>query len=221
MRVLAGFLALACVLVAELATAAELLVKVVDARAGAVADAVVSVAMTDQAPASANRSTQPSTKTIDQKRETFIPYVEVFRPGDSVVFRNSDTTRHHVYSFSPTKSFELVLRPGETSPPIALERVGTVAVGCNIHDQMITYLFVTDAAHAMRSDPGGVARFAGLAPGSYEVRVWHPQARYKPGAAESIRKLEIATDAENMDLEFALSLLPDPRQPQDRERAVY
>ena len=51
-------------------------------------------------------------KIIDQRDETFIPYVEIFRPGDQVVFRNSDRTRHHVYSFAPAKSLRVRHRAG-------------------------------------------------------------------------------------------------------------
>ena len=38
--------------------------------------------------------------TIDQRDETFVPSVVVVHRGGSVTFRNSDRTRHHIYSFS-------------------------------------------------------------------------------------------------------------------------
>ena len=82
-----------------------------DQHGKAVADAVVTLMPQDMLQAPAHAST---TKFIDQKNLTFIPYIEIFRPGDSVIFRNSDNTRHHVYSFSPAKSFEFVLAPGES-----------------------------------------------------------------------------------------------------------
>ena len=52
----------------------------------------------------------PVVHVIDQKNLMFVPYVQVFRPGDAVVFRNSDRTRHHVYSFSPAKSVRVRAR---------------------------------------------------------------------------------------------------------------
>jgi len=87
----------------------------------------------------------------DQKNLMFMPYIEVFRPGDEVVFRNSDRTRHHVYSFSSNRTFEFVLAPGQSSARMKLDKSGVIAGGCNIHDQMATYLYVSDAPWIART----------------------------------------------------------------------
>jgi len=197
--------------------AADLDVRVRGAHDSAVADAVVSV--TPQGGAVAPPSNAPATRIIDQKDETFIPYVEIFRPGDSVVFRNSDQTRHHVYSFAPARQFEFVLTSGQSSAPLRLEHVGVVAVGCNIHDHMITYLYINGAPWMARSGADGHARFDALPSGDYEVRVWHP--RLRPGQAAAEQTLHVSDASEHRELAFALTLLPDSRVNPDRERAVY
>lgn len=197
------------------ALAAGLVVQVTDTRGRPVADAVVMVA----APAGAAAAAPPQTRTIDQKDETFVPYVEVFRPGDSVVFNNSDGTRHHVYSFAPAKSFEFVLRPGQQSPPLMLERLGAVSVGCNIHDRMITHLYVTEADRHARTDASGSVRFDELVPGLRTISVWHPQLR--PGSSELRREVELGATGLAQPVAFALPLVPDPRGIPDRERAPY
>jgi plastocyanin len=199
------------------AGAAGLGVRISDARGNAVSDAVVTVVL--QSGGSVPPAPSLATRVIDQKNETFIPYIEVFRPGDKVVFHNSDNTRHHAYSFAPARQFEFVLAPGESSTPLQLDKLGVVAVGCNIHDQMITYLYVTDAQHVARSGGDGIAQLSNLAKGQYDVRVWHPQLR--PGAGVDTQRLTIADATELKDLKFTLSLLPDPRLPPDRERAGY
>jgi len=219
MRLLLCLVGAACLSNATRLAAEDLVVRVVDGRGAPVADAVVSVAALDP-PADAPAPSGPATRAIDQKDETFIPYVEVFRPGDMVVFRNSDTTRHHVYSFSPTKSFELVLRPGESSPEMVLDMAGVVAVGCNIHDRMITYLYVTDAALAVRTGSDGLARLAEIQPGAYTVRAWHPQLRPGQDAGGAVRSVAVEAGDET-GLEFKVQLLLDPRLPDDRERAAY
>jgi hypothetical protein len=147
-------------------------------------------------------------RTIDQKNLAFVPSLEVFRPGDEVVFRNSDATRHHVYSFSPAAKFEFVLAPRESSPPLKLERTGVVAVGCNIHDSMIAWLYVSDAPWIVRTGADGRARFDGLPPGDYEVRAWQP--RLKPGRGEPLQAVAVAA-GRAAPLSFVLSLLPPPR----------
>lgn len=160
----------------------------------------------------------PATHTIDQRDETFIPYVEVMRPGEQVVFRNSDNTRHQVYSFSELKRFEYVLRPGTSSPPLTIDGSGIIAVGCNIHDEMITYLFVTSAPARVTGKDGN-ARFEGLASGSYQLRVWHPQL--KPGDQGARLETVIAEGSSDTPLKAHLTLLPDPRASMDREHMGY
>ncbi|HEX6832563.1 MAG TPA: methylamine utilization protein, partial [Rudaea sp.] len=154
------------------ARAGELHVHVADARGAAVADAVV----TAEARGNVDMSTShaPATKVIDQKNETFLPYIEIFHPGDKVVFHNSDRTRHHVYTFAPARQFEFVLAPGQSSDPIELDHPGSIAVGCNIHDGMITYLYVSAAPWIARTDKDGNATLD-LPRGDFGVRAWHPQ----------------------------------------------
>ena len=199
--------------------AAELSVRVADAQGNAVADAVVTIVAQNGMASPDARVPGPQTRTIDQKNETFIPYVEIFRPGDSVVFHNGDHTRHHVYSFAPARQFEFVLPSGESSAPVQLEHVGVVAVGCNIHDQMITYLYISDAPWIARSDAAGRVVIGGLPPGDFQVRVWHPQLR--PGRPDPAQPLHIAAAEDASSLTFSLTLLPDPRARADRERANY
>jgi plastocyanin len=200
-----------------LAHGAEVSVEVTDARGRPVADAVVELARAGDAglPAAA----APRTLVIDQKDERFIPYVEMFRPGDSVVFSNSDGTRHHVYSFSPAKRFEFVLRPGERSPPQPLESTGDIAVGCNIHDHMVAYLHVSAAPWMARTDTRGRARIDNLPPGEYRLGVWHPQLR--PGTAPAARAVVLDSEHARQLSSFALALLPDPRGERDLERIDY
>ena len=214
MRAIFGSAVLLGLLACVPAWCGELLVRVDAGREGPVADAVVTVRPLGQVVSSAHASRR---HTIDQKDLAFLPYLDVFRPGDTVVFRNSDRTRHHVYSFSPAKKFEFVLAPQESSPAQVLDDPGVVAVGCNIHDQMAAYLYVTDAPWFAKSDASGQVRFDKLAAGAYEVRVWHP--RLRPGREEPSQRASVASDGTGR-LIFRLALLPDPRR-QDREHAHY
>jgi len=196
------------------ASAAELDVTVSDARGSPAQDAVVSVRGGNGTPHARPAATRP----IDQRNETFIPYVEIFRPGDNVVFRNSDRTRHHVYSFAPAKSFEFVIAPGASAPPVVLDHVGEIAVGCNIHDQMITHLYVSDAPWVAKSDAQGHVVFRDLPGGHYVISVWHPQLR--PGHPEAEQAIDVGTVPASTT--FTLSLTADPRpDPADKERKHY
>src|SRR5690606_13378877 len=107
------------------ATAADLSVAVVDRDGKPVADAVVTVRplgrTTNVVPA------QP-VHSIAHRAVVFVTFLEWFRPADSVVFRDTDRTRHHVYSFSPVKAFEFVLAPHQSTAPQPLEEPGVVAI---------------------------------------------------------------------------------------------
>lgn len=214
---LSGYLLALMVLASPLARAAELRVQVVDAGQHPVADAVVTLTALDPAAPASAVPAPPRTQTIDQREEAFIPYVAVFRPGDSVVFRNSDVTRHHVYSFSPAKTFEFVVKPGQSSPALRLDQAGIVAVGCNIHDHMRTWLFVTSAPWVAVSDAHGQVRFDGLAAGQYRVVTWHPQLRPRQPEVATTATVSAAPRV----VPVQLTLLPDPRQPMDHSRMQY
>ena len=209
-----GFLLL---LAAMEAAPAELRVQVTDQHGKPVPDAVVGVLL----PPGVQPPAPPParTHTVNQVALTFVPYIEVLRPGDQVVFHNSDRTRHHVYSFSSAKTFEFMLNPGQSSTPLLLDRAGVVAVGCNIHDSMITYLYVSAAPWSARTGADGLASFSGLPAGSYSVQAWHP--RLRPGRAPSLQEKVALAEGPVRQLGFQLALLPDTRRQPDRERARY
>jgi plastocyanin len=198
-----------CLCLGRPAVAAELEVRVRDAQGAPVSDAVVTLADGDAVARTPPPAPPAATHVVDQRDESFVPYVTVLRPGDSVVFRNSDTTRHHVYSFSPIKSFEQLLSPGDSGVPLRIDRPGEIAVGCNIHDHMRAWLVVTTAARVAVTDAHGVAHFPALAAGVYMSLVWHPQLR--PRQPPPVQAVSLpAADAKRV-LGISLRLLPDPR----------
>lgn len=113
------------------------------------------------------------TVDIEQKNKTFFPLVTVIQSGTAISFPNNDTVRHHVYSFSPAKSFELKLYSGIPGNPVLFDKAGTVVVGCNIHDKMIAYIHIVDTPYFAKTDASGLAKLEGLAPGKYRLKAWH------------------------------------------------
>ena len=112
---------------------------------------------------------------VDQRHETFIPLVTLIRKGGHVIFTNNDTTMHQVYSFSPIKQFEFEMDEGHRSAPVVFDKPGVASIGCNIHDHMITYVYVADTPWAVLTDARGHAEVADVPSGTYRVDVWHPQ----------------------------------------------
>lgn len=119
-------------------------------------------------------STPPSSVAVmDQVNKTFVPHVLVIQQGQQVVFPNSDNIRHHVYSFSPAKAFEIKLYAGTPEAPIAFDTAGIVVLGCNIHDNMVGYIVVADTSVTGVSDGKGHIRLE-VDDLPATVRLWHP-----------------------------------------------
>ncbi len=127
--------------------------------------------------AAAVASHLPEKAVIDQRNETFIPFVVVIRKGGQVEFTNNDATMHQVYSFSPIGPFQFVIKQGEVSPPVSFDKPGVAAIGCNIHDQMIAYVYVGDAPFAAATDADGRAAIVDVPAGAYEAELWQAQSR--------------------------------------------
>jgi hypothetical protein len=111
---------------------------------------------------------------ISQAKRQFNPRVTLITVGTRASFPNFDTVRHHVYSFSTAKSFELKLYAGVPNVPITFDKPGVAVLGCNIHDKMAAWVVVADTPWIARSGADGQARIDAVPPGSYRLTVWHP-----------------------------------------------
>jgi plastocyanin len=109
-----------------------------------------------------------------QQGQSFNPAVLVVATGASVAFPNKDRMRHHIYSFSEAKRFEVRLYSGEDVPTVVFDKPGIITLGCNIHDWMRGYIYVADSPYFALSDASGAAALGTLPDGSYEVVLWHP-----------------------------------------------
>ncbi len=179
---------------------------VTDDKGRPIEGAVVSV-MTFGAPATAP---PPATAVMDQHDREFVPHVLPVYLGTRVNFPNRDNIWHHVYSFSSAKKFELPLYIGTPAAPVVFDKPGVVALGCNIHDWMLAYLYVLTTPHFAKTAADGKARLDGLPPGTYEARVWHPRLR---GDTEKTGKPLTLAAGEPAQVAFVVSLKSEWRIP--------
>lgn len=162
------------------ASAADLSVSVRTAAGKPVADAVVAVY--PAAGAGAARAAGPYRMT--QHDMSFDPFVLVVPVGAEVAFPNQDKVRHHVYSFSDAKNFELKLYGSGESRTVRFDKPGVVSLGCNIHDQMLAFIVVVDTPFAAKTDAQGVAVIHDLPAGQARLTVWHPYGKARGGKIE-------------------------------------
>jgi plastocyanin len=111
---------------------------------------------------------------IAQVKKEFVPRVIVVPVGTAVSFPNRDTVRHHVYSFSPNKTFEIKLYAGTSASPVVFDKPGIAILGCNIHDNMTAWVVVVETPFFATSDAKGIATLRDVPAGNYRLRVWHP-----------------------------------------------
>ncbi|MFC3034429.1 methylamine utilization protein [Pseudoalteromonas fenneropenaei] len=144
---------------------------------------------------------------MDQVNQQFQPHVLVITAGQAVSFPNSDDIRHHVYSFSKTKPFELRLYHGTPGAPLTFPTAGVVVLGCNIHDSMVGYIYVAASSATYVSNERGEISLPSLTD-TQQLRLWHPQQQI---GAEEVWTTQWQQIKQQQPLRIA-TVAPAPRQ---------
>jgi plastocyanin len=203
-----GFAAVClALLAASAARAASVEAHVHDAAGRAIEDAAVVLE-----PLSGPVTRHAARATIAQRDREFIPYFTIVQTGTAVDFPNHDPFKHHVYSFSAAKKFEIKLYAGKPQQPIVFDKPGEVAIGCNIHDWMEAYVLVVDTPYFAKTDRAGHAAMANVPPGRYRLTLYHPREKGK------VPPREIAIGAARAVLDLTLEAAPrvvKPKPPMD------
>jgi plastocyanin len=184
--------------------AVPLNVRVVDASGRPVRDAVVTLY---PAGAAARPAHSGGRFVISQQNLQFHPFLTIIPVGGDVSFPNLDPTKHHVYSFSAAKKFELKLFAKDQSRIVHFDRPGVVALGCNIHDQMSAFIVVTDSAWTGRTNAQGMVMFGDAPNAAGRIVVWHPYLR-GPGG-----EIQQAVGPAQRSASFQIRLRPPPAMP--------
>ena len=181
-------------------------VKIIDQHGKPVHGAVVSYEQAIHA--NASNSPQQPPAIMDQVDQQFSPFVLAIKTGTPVSFPNSDDIRHHVYSFSAIHPFEIRLYKGTPSSPEVFAEQGVVELGCNIHDKMRGFIYVTDKDFSTASDKNGMTT---VPVNISEVVVWHPRL-----ARDTIKHIDMRLPAPspNGTIEIVLNLVDGVDQPE-------
>ncbi|MFP5410111.1 MAG: methylamine utilization protein [Gammaproteobacteria bacterium] len=158
--------------------------------------AVVLEPLTGRAP------TRKQTARIEQVDREFTPYLSIVQKGTSVQFPNRDRIKHHVYSFSPAKTFEIKLYVGQPAKPVVFDKSGEVVLGCNIHDWMEAHVLVVESPWFGKTAANGRVRLDNVPAGRYRVSVWHPRQM----AAAAVQTVTLG--AAPLRADFALDVAP-------------
>lgn len=189
--------------------AAELSLTVVDRRGQGLREVVVTASPES---GTVRPAGGPAHAVMDQINRAFVPGVIAVAVGTAVDFPNSDSVSHQVYSFSPAKRFQLPLYKGKSHEPIVFDKPGLVVLGCNIHDQMVGYIYVTDAPFFGTTQDDGTLKLKGLAAGKYKITFWNPLIADAPERLTlSVQVQEGNASGTKLQLTRDLRTRPEPR----------
>ena len=113
-------------------------------------------------------------KEVAQKDLAFLPALLPIEMGTRVAFPNLDDTYHNIFSYSPTKRFDLGrYRPEERPiPSVIFDKPGLVTLRCDIHEHMRGLILVLSTPYFVMTDTAGRFRLDKLPPGHYTLKAW-------------------------------------------------
>ncbi len=147
-----------------------------------------SVVYLETAPQPAFDAPAPGRAELDQRNESFVPYVLAITVGSTVDFPNSDRTYHNVFSLSKPRRFDLGRYPRGASRSVRFDKPGVVRVFCEIHSQMNAWILVFAHRYFATTDAEGRFRIDAVPPGDYTLAVWND------GAVRARRELRVERD---------------------------
>ncbi|MCF2948537.1 methylamine utilization protein [Paraglaciecola aquimarina] len=140
---------------------------------------------------------------MDQIDTQFKPHILAIQKNTLVKFPNSDSVKHHVYSFSKAKTFELQLYKNLQADPLLFSKSGLVVLGCNIHDGMLGYIYVLDTQYFAKTNKLGDAKIE-LPLGKYQLKVWSPLVRDDVSTLTQVIEVTKKQQLHNINLQKAL-----------------
>jgi plastocyanin len=155
-----------------------------------------SVVYLETAPQAAFEAPSPGRAVLDQRNETFVPYVLAVTVGSTVDFPNSDRVYHNVFSLSKPKRFDLGRYPRGQSRSIRFDQPGVVRVFCEIHSHMSAFVLVFAHRYFATTDADGRYRIEGVPRGDYTLAVWND------GAVRARRDVRVGTAGDVVEQDF-------------------
>jgi plastocyanin len=128
----------------------------------------------------ATHAPPPQTQVvIDQQDCMYAPRVVAIVAGQPVAVHNSDRTFHNVHGvlLGGKDLFNKPQGPGAANVDVdaAAARPGdVVALQCDIHPWMKSYIAVNDTPYFAVTGPDGAFDIEGLPEGTYTLEAWHP-----------------------------------------------
>ncbi len=109
---------------------------------------------------------------LDQSCHRFVPRILAVEVGQTVEFRNSDKVYHNIFSYSPSKRFDLGRYPRGQSKVQEFSTTGAVQIYCDIHSDMRADIIVVPGPLFAYVNDHGRFRIENVPPGKHTFAVW-------------------------------------------------
>lgn len=120
----------------------------------------------------------PSTNhpKIDQKNLLFVPRVLPVVKSTTVEFHNSDNLKHNVFGVGDD-DFDLGTWGQGVTQTHTFNKLGEVAILCNVHTEMEAYVLVLQNPYFAITDKEGNYRIENVPEGPYRLKTWHDKLK--------------------------------------------
>jgi len=115
---------------------------------------------------------------MSQKGLVFRPHIVPVVKGSTVDFTNDDNVSHNI--FSPpgsAKRFNLGTYGAGVSMAVTFDKLGEVALLCNVHSEMVGYVIVLQNPYFALTDKKGIFEIKDVPAGTYTLKVWHEKLK--------------------------------------------
>lgn len=114
----------------------------------------------------------PKKVAMDQRKMKFIPHVMAVTAGDTVRFLNNDGLAHNVFT-NDGEGYNLGMFKDGEERPYTFKKTGTYSQLCNIHPEMLAYVFVGQNPYSAVVDASGHFEIRNVPPGQYTLSIWN------------------------------------------------
>lgn len=148
----------------------------VEAKGGALKNAVVYVTKIDQGKAWGNLGSP----VLDQKGCRFSPDMLIVQKNADITVRNSDPVLHNIHTYeiigAVRRTMFNVGQPdkGDIKQSAKVRRANAIKIECDAHDFMHAWAFAAENPYAVATAGNGSFSIDGLPAGEYEIKAWHP-----------------------------------------------
>ena len=120
--------------------------------------------------------TAATTATIQLQGRQFSPRVRAVPEGSTIEFPNQDSFSHNVFSKATGGAFDTGVFGRGRAREQLFKEAGVFPIYCNIHPRRTGYVVVLKSPYYAQAGDDGRFAIAGVAPGSYTMKIWHDRA---------------------------------------------